>query len=395
MLVVWLFSPKGWVANRIHYVTASFSILLFASWLLSPYMDEPICAGTVEDYFKVLVFYLLVLTTVRDERGLWLLIAMFVAASGLYMAHSFVEFLNGRYEYRMGIRRMIGVDTSFGDPNAFASSLAVHGAVGVVVVDVAPSKRMRQMLAAYLLGVCVCIALTGSRTGFVGLCLCGLLMLLVSVRRKALVFVLGGIGGVAALGLAIVALPAELQNRYLTILDSSYGPKNAAASANSRLDCFLDGCRAWQNSPVIGHGPRSFDFITGHMMGSHNLYGQVLCEMGLLGVLTLAAFVVCFVLNCVKIRRYYLRPGGQAARFSVLSVAQHGHSSRPALGSRLGWPFALPLQLALVRRLSGHRRPLHPQRDNKPQRGRTLPYLVQRRFAESASAGSDVSAKRR
>ena len=57
---------------------------------------------------------------------------------------------------------------------------------------------------------------------------------------------------------------------------------------------FLEGCRAWQSSPVIGHGPRSFDFITGHKMGSHNLYGQVLCEMGLLGALALAAFVICF-----------------------------------------------------------------------------------------------------
>lgn len=128
---------------------------------------------------------------------------------------------------------------------------------------------------------------------------------MLSVRRKGLVLLLGAVGGVAVLGIAVVALPAELQTRYLTILDSSYGPKNAAESANSRWNFFLEGCRAWQSSPVIGHGPRSFDVLSGHKMGSHNLYGQVLCEMGTLGALALAAYVVCFVLNWREVRRYY------------------------------------------------------------------------------------------
>ncbi|MGH7170960.1 MAG: O-antigen ligase family protein, partial [Gemmataceae bacterium] len=223
----------------------------------------------------------------------------------LYMAHSFREYLSGRYEYRMGIRRMRGVDSSFGDPNAFASSLLYTVPLALSLLMAKPRKILRLCLVGHLLGVCMCIALTGSRSAFMGMGLCGALTLLVWVRRKALLLVLGCAAGAAALGVATVALPAELQNRYLTIIDSSYGPKNAAESAHSRLEFFLDGCRAWQSSPLIGHGPRSFDFITGHKMGSHNLYGQVLCETGALGALALAAFVVCFLLNWLEIRRYY------------------------------------------------------------------------------------------
>jgi hypothetical protein len=305
MLVVWLFSPKGFVANRNHWVTAAFSVFLLMSWVFSPYMGETICTGTVEDFFKVIVFYVLVVTTVRDERGLKLLIALFLAAVGLYMAHSFWEYLCGRYEYRMGIRRMIAVDTTFGDPNAFASSLLYSVPLALALWMSKPGKLMRQLLACYLLGVSLCIALTGSRTGFLGLGCCALLFLVVSVRRKVLVVLLGGFGGILALGIATVALPAELQNRYLTILDPSYGPKNAAESAESRVNFFLEGLRFWQDSPVIGHGPRSFDFLSGHKMGTHNLYGQALCEMGALGALALAAFVICFVLNWLEVRRYY------------------------------------------------------------------------------------------
>jgi O-antigen ligase len=306
MLVVWMFTPnKGWVGNRLHYVTAIFSILLLISWVLSPYMDQLICSVTVEDFFKVIVFYLLVLTTVRDERGLRILITLFLASVGLYMAHSLLEFINGRYEYRMGIRRMNGVDSSFGDPNGFASTLLTSLPLAFALWMSRPSSVMRLLLVCYALGVCVCIALTGSRTGFLGLLVFGMITTFLVVRRKALVFVLGGFGGVAALGLAAVALPAELQNRYLTVLDSSYGPKNAAESADSRMAGLLDGLRAWQDSPLLGHGPRAFDFVTGRMMGSHNLYGQVLAEMGLLGALTLAAYFACFGLNWLEIRRHY------------------------------------------------------------------------------------------
>jgi O-antigen ligase/polysaccharide polymerase Wzy-like membrane protein len=276
MLIAWLFSSKGWVPNRIHWVTAYFSLVLFMTWVLSPYMDQPLCAGTIEDFFKVIVFYILVLTTVRDERSLKLLLTLYLGAVSVYMAHAFREYLGGSYEYRMGIRRMHGPDTSFGDPNSFASSLLYTVPLALSLWTTDQSKAMRLWLVGYLLGACLCITLTGSRTGFVGLCFCGFLTLLLAVRRKALVLVLGGIGGVMVLGLATVALPAELQNRYLTILDSSYGPKNAAVSADSRMNFFLEGCRAWLSSPVIGHGPRSFDFLTGHKMGSHNLYGQVL-----------------------------------------------------------------------------------------------------------------------
>jgi O-antigen ligase len=306
MLVVWLVSPgKGWVANRIHYALAAFTAVLAASWLLSPYMDQPICTDTIENYFKVAVFYVLVITTVRDERGLRLLVLLFLGAVGLYMAHSMLEFVNGRYQWRMGIRRMIGVDQTYNDPNAFASSLLYSLPLTLPFWASRPTMGQRVLLVGYTLCVCACVALTGSRAGFVGLCAFAMLALLVTVKRKALVVVLGGFVGVAGVGVAAVALPAELQNRYLTLIDPSYGPKNAAESASGRMAGLLAGIEAWEKSPLLGHGPRAFDFATGRMGGAHNLYGQVLSEMGVLGALTLAALVLCFILNWLEVRQFY------------------------------------------------------------------------------------------
>jgi O-antigen ligase len=306
MLVVWLVTPnKGWVSNRIHIALAAFTVVLAASWVLSPYMDKPICTDTIENYFKVVVFYVLVLTTVRDERGLRLLVLLFLASIGLYMAHSMLEFLNGRYQWRMGIRRMMGVDVTFSDPNAFASSLVYSLPLTIPVWASRPPLLLRGLLFSYTLAVCGCVALTGSRAGFIGLCAFALLALFVSVRRKALFVVLAVMVGATGLAVATVALPAELQNRYLTLIDSSYGPKNAAESAGGRMDGLIYGIEAWEKSPLLGHGPRAFDFATGRMGGAHNLYGQLLSEMGSLGALTFLAMLACFAFNWWEVRNYY------------------------------------------------------------------------------------------
>ena len=47
----------------------------------------------------------------------------FLFVMGLYMTHSLKEFVAGRHTYRMSIVRMIGVDTSLGDPNSFGASI--------------------------------------------------------------------------------------------------------------------------------------------------------------------------------------------------------------------------------------------------------------------------------
>src|SRR6516225_1747174 len=88
MLVVWVVTPgKGGLSNRLHAALSLFTLTLAAAWVLSPYADKPGVTDVVENYFKVAVFYVLVVTTVRDERGLRRLVMLYLAAVGLYMAH--------------------------------------------------------------------------------------------------------------------------------------------------------------------------------------------------------------------------------------------------------------------------------------------------------------------
>ena len=310
MMLVWTVAPnKSFVSNRIHVALGFFSIALLLAWVMSPYANKPGCIDTVESYAKVAVFYVLVITTIRDDNQLRLLVFLFLTGTGLYMLHSLWEFMHGRIQWRMGISRMIGVDITYSDPNAFASTLLYTLPMLIPYWREVPRRMPRWFVLGY--GVCavMCILLTGSRTGFVGLCLFSLILLIVSAKNKMQAVAIAGIVGFLGFAILSVALPAELQGRYLTLVDSSQGPANAQQSAEGRLDGFLWGMKVWQQSPLVGHGPASFAFSTGREGQAHNLYGQVMSELGLLGALALLAVVVCFWANWRESRRLAILTG--------------------------------------------------------------------------------------
>jgi O-antigen ligase len=296
MIVFWLVTPgKQFTFNRLHLALGGFTLAMIVCWAASPYRD--LTWDTLENYLKVMVFYVLVVTTVRDGRGLRRLVALFLVAVGLYMAHSMLEYVHGRYEYRMGIRRMIGVDVTYRDPNAFASTLLLALPLTVPFWRGARGG-VKLLLAGFTAAAALCVFLTGSRSGFVGLVVTAVLLSW-SSRHRARVLVLLAVAGCVG----VVALPGELQDRFLTILDSDRGPENARESAEGRVTGLLDGLQLWEQSPLVGVGPAAFGNATGRGYNAHNLYGQVLGEMGTLGAGALAVLLLAFAANGREARR--------------------------------------------------------------------------------------------
>jgi O-antigen ligase len=296
-LLCWLFYPnKGFVLNRLHLAFVLFAIALVLCWIVSPYSDDG--TKTVEDFFKVAVFYFLLITTVRDERTLRLMLLIYLTAVGLYMAHSLAEFLHGRHVFRMGIRRMIGVDSTYNDPNTFSATLLYSLPITLPFWAEKPRGKLRMALIAYVALSLVCILLTGSRGALVGLG-CLAVMLFGVSRRRGVLFVLLAL----AIPIGWSLLPEELHNRFLTLVDPSVGPQNAQTSAEGRTQGILDGLRLWSQSPITGFGPNSFGKAAGHGFQAHNLYGQTLGELGGLGAVALLGMLLAFALNAFEVRR--------------------------------------------------------------------------------------------
>jgi O-antigen ligase len=102
-----------------------------------------------------------------------------------------------------------------------------------------------------------------------------------------------------------LALPEELQNRFHTIIDPSYGPEVARDSAESRTQGLLDGLNLWSQHPVTGVGPGAFALTRESGLQAHNLYGQVLGELGTFGSLSFIFALWAFLANTIEISGLY------------------------------------------------------------------------------------------
>lgn len=291
VFLYWLMYPgKRWIANTQHAAYIAFAAAVAVCWLMSPWADQG--QVVVENWFKILVFYLLFVTSVNDAKGLKRLAAGFLCVMAIYMLHSLKEYAGGRHTFRMGIVRLLGVDTSMGDPNSFGGSIVFSLPFITAFWNTQKNKWLKLACLGYLGLSAGCILLTGSRGSLVGLATWGSIVIFRSPYRWA------GIGSMVFIApLAFFALPDSLQNRFETIINPEVGPANARESGEGRIEGFFKGFELLAAYPATGVGPGSWRPATKSKIESHNLYGQVSGEMGLLGIICFSAIVVSFWLN--------------------------------------------------------------------------------------------------
>jgi O-antigen ligase len=292
-----------WVASgvRLHSTgllaaIAGMGSAFVLSWAMSRWSER--AEQVVKNYTLVLVFALMIATAARDERALHKLVVMFMAVLALYMLHSIWEYKNGRHAFRMGIPRLVGVDTTLGDPNSFGATIVYSLPFTRYLWYAWPPGWWRRAVAGYLLLAVACILLTGSRSSLAGLIVWGLLNVLLAKRKVLYLSAFAAIGVVS-----LAALPDVLLTRFETIIDPSVGPANAQESGRGRIEGFFTGLRLWADYPLAGCGPSAWRPASGSKLESHNLYGQLVGELGTIGLIAFLFMLGALLLNLRKLKR--------------------------------------------------------------------------------------------
>jgi O-antigen ligase len=299
MTAYWLVYPgKRWLSNGMHLAYFAFAAAVGMTWAMSPWSDQG--QVVVENWFKILCFYVLLVTSVRDEKALKRVAIGFMAVMAVYLLHSLREFIGGRHTYRMGIVRMIGVDSSQGDPNSFGASIVFALPFAVAFWRSFPSRSMRLLVAGYVCLSVGCILLTGSRSSLLGVVVWGGYIVYRSPYRMR------AFGAVICLApVVFLTLPESLQTRFETIVNPDAGPESARASGDGRLEGFFKGFELLAANPLNGIGPGAWRPATGSKLESHNLYGQIAGEMGFLGIVAFAVIVYFYWRNLRYVRRRF------------------------------------------------------------------------------------------
>ena len=258
VMLAWAVWPgKRWVPNPQHVAYFAFATAVLFCWAMSPWADDG--QVVVENWFKILVFYVLLVTSAQRREGaappggrvparhgrVHAALAARVRRRAVHVPHGHrpddrrgqlarrPEQLRGEHRVRPAVR-----------PGLLA--------VGPQVVGAAVLWRLRGLSVG-------CILLTGSRSSFLGLILWGSLVILRSRHRWA------GIPAAARSRPARCSWPCpeSLQTRFETIVNPDVGPENARVSGEGRIEGPTKGMELIEAYPATGIGPGSWRPATG------------------------------------------------------------------------------------------------------------------------------------
>jgi O-antigen ligase len=268
-------------------------------------------------YLALIVFYLILRVAIRTPYELVFMVVCYIGSMAAYLAKAQWEFfLYDRHDRKMEVTRLIGLEDTFGDPNALAMSIAVS--LPLLLFLFANRKQVANSwpgwlrltfalgLAGYALLAFSSIILTRSRAGMLtAVVFVGLSAMRGQGWRRKLLATFAGL-----VGLAIVwfAMSDEARNRLRTVWDPEAGPANATESAYGRIAGLQAGLAMLQEFPLTGVGlgnfiPYRLEHLDGVSLVAHNLLGQVLGETGLLGAGFFALMVAVMLYHCRTIRR--------------------------------------------------------------------------------------------
>ena len=215
------------------------------------------------------------------------------------------------------MERLSGAPNDIINPNGLA--FVVLTALPFIHYVLGGSKQslVRLIYAALFTALLYALVLTGSRSGLIGLLVLTGAIILQSNHRMALLAI-AGIVGVVLVGL----MSNDLKDRYLSIADNA--TKNAATVVG-RKQHLLDEIRVWSRRPLIGHGlgtsSEALSNQANRYQPSHNLYTEILVELGVFGLAIYLLFLASIFRNISAARSTVAALKGKVDREAVVRLA--------------------------------------------------------------------------
>ncbi len=316
--------PQNWLSSLA--LIAGYGMVIFLSLF---YAGDPARAQEgLLTFLKDAIIALMLVLMIQSKESFRMAAWGFLSTGILLGTIAVIQYLTGSFSndyWGLAESQLMNIVTgtegyrimgTYGDPNFFAQ-------VMVVIIPIAlnrllsEKKTFMKILAAWALAVSfLTVIFTFSRGGF--LALCGVLGLILIMRKPPLVAVLSGL---LILLLLIPFLPPTYFERIQSILD--YLPFSGAdvrseVSLRGRMSEYAVGFRMFLDHPIAGIGYENYaanylDYSVKVGLdprrterSAHSLYLEVLAEQGILGLL-MFGLVLFAVFNSLKKARMIFR----------------------------------------------------------------------------------------
>ena len=250
-------------------------------------VDAAISHGT-----SMMGFVLLVLV-IDTRRKLLLTLLNLCMASGLFLLLSLHEWRGGRYDYTMGVIRMMGAGKAYADPNSFGATLAFMFPL-VAWTGIQTRSWLVRLGAAAFGGLgLVSVFYTSSRSALMLASLTGICVFFLLPSTRARIFYL--LGGVALAAIMASGLSENQVKRIASIFSTQTYSKDE--STHGRVKGYGVAAQILADRPVLGVGPGNWSEyrrrrVDGDPLMPHNLVGQLAATRGAVGFVVFFGFLI-------------------------------------------------------------------------------------------------------
>ena len=271
------------------------------------------------DWIKVALFFVLVVGTVRTERHLRLLVAVFLGCQLFRMAEPLYLHLTAGYwgdvAYSLVGGSLSGLDRLSGAPHDVVNSTqlawVIVGTVPFLFYLLWHGGRWGQMLFVALAVPSVkTMLLTGARSGLLSLLavIFGMILLSTNRRRNLMIaLVLLVPVGVVVFG----QMSQEMQTRYLSLVDSNV---TGADTKQGRINGMIRQLGTISHNPLFGNGLGTTREVNWNISGgssqiTHNLYIEILQCTGLIGFSIFMLYIISIIRSLRQTRQILVDKG--------------------------------------------------------------------------------------
>lgn len=315
--VVAVFVLVGWLARRrrdgfelwvrapentaiLGFLSAAAVSVLFAYW-------KAVAFDTTIDVARMAIVFILIENIVNNPKRMAGFMVTFVLLNVFISAEQLLRYVTSSPGPE-GLVRVGGAGSFLGEDGDFALAMCVGLPFVYYLVwsKISPALRVLSGIAGVMM-VCSVMA-TGSRGGAVGLAAVLLTLTLRSRRRMLALLAI-----VAVVAVTWMLSPTAYRSRVATI--SSAHERDL--SAQSRIASWKAARQMFTDHPVLGVGAGNFmSAFVGRYGGSyswsrtaHNVFYQTAAELGICGLVTFAAMLLCAFIRSGVLNARLVRAG--------------------------------------------------------------------------------------
>lgn len=279
------------------------------------------------NFLKMVLFYVMVVSSVRDDTDLSFLLWTFVLLTAWIAYEPVTNFLRGNVQtYGYG-------DIAYGRFGAATGHVALANTLSQAIpltyfLARSEEGRLKKVLLWVLLGLIVFgVIVTKSRGGFLGICAAGAAIAFLSERR---------LRAFAVLAMLLVLLLPFAGEEYTARIETIEEGVFASRSTSDRYLGLVNGVSMMIKRPLLGVGIGAYaearQIFFNYYFYAHNLYGELFGELGLASA---AWFWWVFLMfrTAQRLKREHGDFAETTLHVNVLSGVQAGLFVRLVLGN--------------------------------------------------------------